>query len=295
MKRYRGVWFKGNIGFCCLLSVLLLNTCSGIRELAESVGVKHPTVQFAGAKITGLSFQDADFMFDIRIQNPNPVGIQLTGFDYDVLINGKSFVRGDQDEGLEIKAQGGHIVHIPVSLGFSNIYETFTDLKKEDSSTYEMNCGFSFNLPVLGPVRVPVGTKGDLPLIKLPSIDLEALKLNRLDLSGADLQLDIRINNPNSFSLLLEGLKYQLLIGGQPWASSEAEHHMGVTGKGEGILTLPISLNFAQIGQSVYRLLTGDQSLEYELKGDLDLTTSLPLLEQANLPFDLTGVTELMR
>ena len=68
----RGWCSKGVVGFCLISAIPILLSCSGIRELAESVGVKHPTARFAGAKLTGLSFQDADFMFDIQIQNPNP-------------------------------------------------------------------------------------------------------------------------------------------------------------------------------------------------------------------------------
>ena len=294
--RFTSGMYRRRVGAVCLLwAITVFPSCSGIRELAESAGVKPPTVQFVGAKLTGLSFQDVDFMFDIQIQNQNPVGVKLAGFDYDFLVDGKSFLSGDQEEGVEIKAQGDHIVHLPVSLGFSNIYETFSGLKNEDSSTYQLKCGFSFNLPVLGPVRVPVSTGGEIPMIKLPSVDLDGLKLNRLGLTGADLELGIRLKNPNAFSVLLEKFNYRLLIGGQPWASGEAQQNMEVSEKGENLLTLPIMLNFAQIGQSVYQMLTGDQTLEYEIKGDVDLSSSLPLLKKTTLTFDRSGLTELIR
>ena len=292
---HRGWYSRGIVGFCLVWAVPVLFSCSGIRELAESVGVRHPTVRFAGAKLTGLSFREAAFMFDIQIRNPNPVGITLAGFDYDFLLNGKSFISGDQQEGLEIKAQGEHLVRLPVTLAFSNIYETFTGLKNRDSSTYELNCGFSFDLPVLGPVRVPVDTQGDLPLIKLPSIELDALKLNQLGFTGAELELDIRLDNPNGFSMILEKLNYQLLVGGQQWVSGAAQQPVEVTKKGESLLSIPISLNFLQVGQSVYQMLNGDQELNYELKGDFDVTSTLPLLEKANLDFDRSGLTELIR
>lgn len=275
--------------------VVMFVACSGLKELAETAKVRRPEVRFVGSRLTGLSFREAGFMFDIQIQNPNPLGVKLAGFDYDFLINGSSFVNGDQEEGLEIKPQGEHTVHLPISFEFSSLYNAIESLRHNDNSTYELNCGLSFDLPILGPVRVPLSTSGNLPLVKLPKVHLDGLKLKHLSLSGADLELAVRLNNPNAFSMILERFNYQLNINGQSWASGEALQKTKLTERGEGVLAIPLSLNFTQIGRSVYGMLTGDQSFDYQLQGDLDVTSSFPLLEKANLPFDLTGVTELIK
>ena len=186
-----------------LVSGLLVGSCSGLKKLAETASVKRPRVAFVGTEMTGLSFERVDLMFDIAVQNPNPLGIRLAGFDYDFLINGNSFISGDQQEGIEIRAQGEHTVHLPVSVAFVDLYEIFQNVKDKGRSAYELNCGFSFDLPILGDVRVPVSTKGDFPLLKLPRVSVDNLSLKRLGLTGADLEVVIRLNNPNTFSLLM--------------------------------------------------------------------------------------------
>ena len=291
----RGKRFHSKLIVCLFCVVILLVACSGLKELAETAKVERPEVEIVGSKLTGLSFRDIDFMFDVRIQNPNSLGVKLSGFDYDFLINENSFINGDQEEGMEIKAQGEHTVHLPVSFEFSSLYQAFQSLRQNDNSTYELKCGFSFELPILGPVRIPVSTKGDVPLIKFPKVNLDGLKLKHLGFSGADLELAVRFDNPNAFSMILERFNYQLNINGQSWASGDVEQRTEVADKGEGVLAIPISLDFAQIGRSVYGMLTGDQSFDYQLQGDLDLSSSFPLLEKATLPFDLTGVTELIK
>jgi LEA14-like dessication related protein len=257
--------------------------------------VKGPTVDIVGAKLTGLSFQDADLMFDVQIHNPNSIGITLAGFDYDFLVNGESLVSGNQGEGAEIKARSEHVIHFPLSIEFSNLYNTITDLREKDTSAYELNFGFSFSLPLLGPLRVPVSTAGDFPLIKLPSVSLDGLSIKHLGLTGADLELGIRLKNPNAFSLLLEKMNYQLLIGGQPWASGAAQQKTELTEKGDSRLSFPISLNFLEVGSSVYQMLKGEQRLEYELHGDVDVSSTLPLFEKSRFDFKASGLTNLVR
>ena len=295
MKRFQKYYSIGIIGTHLISICMFFNSCAGIRGLAESAGVQEPQVDIVGAKVTGLSFQNADLMFDIRIDNPNPVGIKLAGFDYDFLINDNTFVNGDQHEGIEIKAQGEHTVHLPLSVEFSSLYNAFQSLRERDTSSYQLNCGFSFDVPILGLVRIPVSTKGDLPLLKFPQVSLDKLSLKNLGLTGADLELSVRLNNPNAFSMLLERFNYQFLVNGQPWASGDASHTVELVKKGESLLLIPISLNFLQVGQSVYEMLTGDEELNYNFTGDFYVTSTLPLFKKANLDFDRSGLTELIR
>ena len=41
---------------------MFFNSCAGIRGLAESAGIQEPQVDIVGAKVTGLSFQNADLI-----------------------------------------------------------------------------------------------------------------------------------------------------------------------------------------------------------------------------------------
>jgi LEA14-like dessication related protein len=265
------------------------------QGLAGKAKIRRPQVDFAGAKLSGLSFDAVDLMFDLRIRNPNSLGLKMAGFDYDFLINGTSFLKGNQEERLEIQARGESMIHFPLSLRFVDLYQTFQNLLDQDVSTYQLDCGFSFDVPVLGLVKVPVSKKGEFPLLKIPTVDLDALKLKNLTLSGAELQLGVRVNNPNAFSMILEHLQYRFEVNGLNWISGDARESTEVTERGEGIIEIPIYLDFFQMGRSVYQLLAGDANVSYEFGGRLDLATSVPLLDQVSLPFDRSGKIKVLR
>ncbi|MCZ6677724.1 MAG: LEA type 2 family protein [Candidatus Poribacteria bacterium] len=278
-----------------VVCLVLLSGCAMFEGLLGGVKVELPQVEFTGAKIDSLSFDGVGFLFDLQIRNPNALGIKLAGFDYDFLIDGTSFLTGNQEKGLEIPARGASTVQIPLSLRYVNLYKTFQSLRDQDESTYQINAGFSFNLPVLGDVRVPVSKAGNFPVLKLPTVNLDALKLTSLGLSGAKLKLGIRLKNPNAFLMILDRFQYQFNINGKRWIAGEATESTQVAEKGESLIEIPISLDFFKIGTSVYQLLKGDQSLNYQFQGSLDLKTSLPLLGQVTLPFDRLGQVELRR
>jgi LEA14-like dessication related protein len=260
-----------------------------------SENVKEPKVDFVGAKLSGLSLDAVDLLFDLKIENPNRVGVKLAGLDYDLFLDGNSFVKGNQDKGIEIPSAGAETIQLPVSLRFSDIYKTFENLKEQGASNYQIKCGFSFDVPVLGVVRVPVSKSGEFPLIKLPKLSLDSLKLDRLTLTGADLKLGLKLNNPNVFSMVLGGLNYQFKLNKQDIISGLSNNSTQIKEKGDSIIEIPISLDFFQVGKSVYQILNGNKNLDYGLDGKLNLTTSLPLLGQVSLPFNLSGKTEIIR
>lgn len=276
----------------CLMWQLL--SCASVDEFVQST-FRKPEVSFSGAKITDLSFQRVDLLFDLNINNPNALGIKMDGFDYDFHLNGNSFVKGEQTDGLEIASEAQSTVRIPVSLAFADIYQTFSDLKGQDSTRYNIACGFSFDLPVLGKQRIPVSKQGSLPMLKLPSVSIHSLKLDNLSFTGADLTLKLDIENPNAFSFDLNKIDYTFQVNGQPWLQGISNKVGAVGAKGGSTLALPISLNILQIGQSVRKVLTSDEPLSYELAGDLGIATSLPFLGDVALPFAKNGSVSISR
>ncbi len=277
-----------------LLPVLFLGMsgCSTINQLRN---MQKPEARVQKVSIAGLSFDAVDLLFDIDVRNPNALGIKLNRFDYDLQINANSFLSGVNESGLEIAANGQKTVQLPLTLKFADLYRTFSSLKDQDSSGYKLQAGFAFDVPILGAVRIPVSKSGSIPNVKLPQIRVGTLKVNHISLSGADLALILKVDNPNIFGINLNKLNYRFDVNGRAWGSGEIEQALRVTEKGEGELTIPISLNFMELGMGVYQALTGREPLSYRLNGDVKLGTTLPLLGETQLSFDRDGQITLQR
>ncbi|MCU0643687.1 MAG: LEA type 2 family protein, partial [bacterium] len=213
----------------------------------------------------------------------------LAGFDFDFQINDASFLKGQQQKQLTVQAMGESMIEIPISLNFKDLYSTFQSLKNQDSSGYKLLGGLSFNLPVLGPTRIPLSKSGKVPNLKLPSVSIGSLKLNNISLTKANLELKLNVDNPNSFNFLMNKLNYDFMVNGKTWVQGLTQNQVQVKEKGASTVSIPISLNFLDMGTALYQMITGNQKLNYQLKGLVDLNSSLPLLGQVSLPIDRAG------
>jgi LEA14-like dessication related protein len=272
-----------------LLLIFIIPISCSYKELLDKANIQKPVVNVEDVKFNGLSFDAVDLLFNLNVHNPNSVGVSLAGFDYDFKINENSFISGVNTDGLQLNSKASNNVQIPITLKFNDLMQTFKTLANQDSSAYNLACSFSFDLPILGTVKVPVSKSGNFPVLKLPSIGLDGIKLDKLNFTGADLKLKIKMKNNNAFKLFVNNFKYQFASNGNQWISGLNENKLEVSEKGESMIEIPVSLNFLQMGRSIYQMISGDQDFDYQLLGDVDFSTSVPLIGQVKLPFDKTG------
>ena len=118
--------------------------------------------------------------------------------------------------------------------------------------------------------------------------------LDRMNITGADLTLSIKVKNPNAFSMMLKSMNVQFIINGNPWAHITQEKILHVVEDGSARLDIPFNLNFLQMGQGVYSILTGNSNLDYELNADVDFSTSHPLIGDERMNFVNSGVLRII-
>ena len=271
------------------------NSCQNLLNLLQQTRIKHPEVSVTKAEVTGLSFSQLEMLFDLKVKNPNSIGIKLQGLDYQVLINENSFLNGNQIQGIDIAAFAENSVNIPVIFKFSEMYQTISSLMSEDTSVYRLNGGLTFDLPVLGVTRIPVSKQGTLPLPKIPHIRLAGIKLNSLNMLGANLELKLIIDNPNTFSVLLNKITYELTVNGLNWIQGQTNSALSLTGTKDQTVTIPLTLNFMQIGTSVYPLISSGKNLSYHLTGNLDAAVPDLMILPSSLPFAESGQVDLKK
>jgi LEA14-like dessication related protein len=254
--------------------------------------VQKPEVSFSSAELTGLTFTDADLLFVLGIDNPNSFGVHMAGFDYDFRIDDASFISGISEDRLDIEAQGSSTVELPISISYSDLFSSFSSLTDRDESTYEIACGFTFDLPVLGRIRIPVSREGEIPVLRLPKIRYGGLELTNLTFTKAELELSMYLDNPNGLSLNLSSLTYDLEINRSPWVQGQLQHTVEIGAHEEEVIRLPFSLNLIDIGMGAYTILRDKKPVDYRVSGDYGFSTSVPLIGAVGSNFNITGSTQ---
>lgn len=276
------------------LSLAALSGCdpTNVREALEN---QQPKVSVTGQRLTHLDFRQVNMAFDIQIDNPNPVAISLAGLDYDLKLAGHSFASGKQDKQMGLKAYGRSGFELPLSMRFSDIYQGLDKLKGKDQVPYELTTGLVIDVPLLGKLRYPVTAKGTLPLPKPPKVSLKSLSLEKMSFSGATLALKLGVDNPNGFGVALDKLNYDFKVNGKRWVTGARQSLGNIAKNRSNEITLPITLNFMELGSGLYSLLNSGQALNYSLSGKLDATAGHQLIGSFNVPIDTSGQVRLAR
>lgn len=274
--------------FLITISLAFIGGCAVLSQLGGMV--QKPEVSYRNMSFESMSFDGIGLKFNFDLENPNNVNLKASGYNYALSIDDQKFIEGQNNDGLELKSLSTSQISIPVQLNFRELYSTVSSVVNSDSVAYGISSAFSFDIPVLGLIEIPVSANGHLPVPKLPALSFESMSLGSISLTGAEVRLNMLFENPNSFGLSFSDIKYKFMVDGSEWASTGINNVIDLSAKGSQRVEIPIRLDFATLGLSAYRLLTGGSTFNYRLVGDGNVKVDLPYFDQNNrLPFDLAG------
>ena len=275
-----------------LIAALVLAACAELAKHAETI---KPTARLTDVRLAGIDFEQADLVFDLAVDNQNPVAIDLAGLNYDLKIEDHSLVSGVTAQGLEIKPASTSTVQLPVKLKFADLKKLPGDLWKQDRFEYRLDSEFIVNLPIIGNYAIPVSKTGELPVPRAPEIRLKGIDIESQGLKTAERVARVDIANPNAFDLAFSEFDYQLNVNQQKWGLGTIRQGASIPQKGSGTVEIPLKLDLLSMGQTAYKALTTGQPVEYRLTGGVTLDTGMELRRDVRMPVDISGETPVIR
>lgn len=261
---------------CSLLLVtVLVSSCAILGD----AGWQEPTARVLNSRLVALTPTTARIDTQIEVTNPNLYAIALGALDYQLSVNQARLLTGEQDRGNSIAAGASQTITLPVELVFSEVFDLVTGFAQRESIAYRLDAGMGFDIPVIGRVRVPVATEGEVPVPRLPQIRVSSLKADRLSLSSADLTLTLAMENPNVFGLLIDQFSYEFALDNNSVASGNVQQRVRMDEKGQALIQVPITLSFLDAGMALYQAFLNGNSMDYGLAFESRIGTTLPMME----------------
>ncbi len=276
-----------------LLLVLFTVTLIGCAELAKHADTIKPTAKVTGTRLANITFEQVDLVFDLAVDNKNPITLDLAGLDYDLKIENQSLVSGVTAKAVKLKANSTSPVQLPVTLKFDDLKKLPGELWNKDKLAYDLQTTFNINLPVIGNYAIPVSKQGELPVPKTPDIKIKDVKVKNLSFTNAELVAQVEVSNPNDFDLGVSNLNYQLNVNQQNWGQGKINKSSNIPKRGKGIVEIPVKLNLLNAGKSAYNALVNKEPVKYQFTGKTELDTGIELLRDYNMPFDIKGTTSI--
>lgn len=229
-------------------------------------------------------------LFEFDVNNPNPVGITASEYNYDFLVNSNSFLSGTQDKNVNIGAGRESVLQVPVALKFSELLNTFSSLLRSDAFDYDLNTEFVFDVPGIGAQRLPINTSGSLPVPKIPRFEFAGYSIDRISASGADMELKIGVTNPNRFPISLLNAEYVLEVNGREWLNTTLRDAVRISADDRSEIVIPVQLNASQMGSVLFDMMRGSTEFDYSLEGNANVGAEIEGFSfTQNLLFDRDG------
>jgi LEA14-like dessication related protein len=128
---------------------------------------------------------------------------------------------------------------------------------------------------------LPFAFSAEFPIFRAPTVAVQSVKARALTIGGADLEVRLRVVNPNGFSLGMDDLEYELKLGGHPLKQGRVRSSDPIAASSELILSIPLLFNFYDVGKDVHALLQ-QESVACQVAGILFVRTDW---ERLSLPF----------
>lgn len=229
-----------------------------------------PKVTFKQLNLTDLDFEQISTDFVFEVQNPNPVGIPLERFNYNLAFEGIDFISGDAKDDLSLAAENTSEMALPVTLTFEGIYEMVEAIRGEDTLGFMLDGNFGFNSDI-GPVDVFYEAEDEYPALRIPKVNLGKLRLQKFDISGVAMELDFDVDNDHASNLMLHNLDFDLNIAGIQVGGGQVSELGEVEGATTKTFALPINVDYASVIAAGADLLSGEKlSVKMDAKLDVD-------------------------
>lgn len=122
-----------------------------------------------------------------------------------------------------------------------------------------------------------------------PEISLDNVLVKEVSLSGASLVLEVKVENPNLFDIILKGLDFNLYLNDAFVGKGALGESVAIKKRDTTIVPVPFSAQYQDLWEMV-RLLLRDGPKDYRIQGTVTLDTFLWDTQKA---FDRRGKLKL--
>jgi len=235
-----------------------------------------PQVSVDRVDLGAADWSGVDTTFVLAVRNRAPVGLNLARWSWGLTVADSPFLSGDATDGASIGARGTHPVPIPVRVVFRDLIAAARATKGMESIPY----GFAGDLTVqtpLGPVTVPYQHQGDLPALQAPRIQLQGLRVIRLEplRNRAELALDLTVHSEGGGAMSLEAARWTFALAGTQIADGTASMLGKVGSGGSTAVTVPIVFDLVGLGSAALTALQRKEPVQVRFGANVDVGTRL--------------------
>jgi LEA14-like dessication related protein len=177
-----------------------------------------------------------------HMENPNPVDLPVTGFDFSVLVDGRPADAGRVDQRQVLPAGGTAAFDVPARLHWTRVPELAVVLSTRRTLALRVTGAVRLQ----GAAPLPWGADATVALPYLPQLALVESRVRESNVMHTTAEFELRVRNPNDFPLPVGHLQFDLLVSGAVVANAQSHALDQVPAHGEVTVLIPV--RFSPLG-----------------------------------------------
>lgn len=239
----RGTWIAAVMGLAAL------SGCAAL-EGALRQGIMRPEVSVLSAAPTSFDFESLGVAVDLQVKNPNAIGLRARGFSWQLFVDGARAVSGEAPGGLTLPANGVATSRVTARLRFAEIANLLRATEGKTNVDLKVTGVVSVETPI-GAIDVPWSWAGDLPVPRLPRLELAGVRLGRQSFTDTEVVVRLRVQNPNPFPLPQASVQLDVDLAGDRVAEAATQPVPPIPAGGSGTIEVPVRLSTLGAGRAL--------------------------------------------
>ncbi|XP_043716595.1 desiccation protectant protein Lea14 homolog [Telopea speciosissima] len=136
--------------------------------VAEKIAnIKKPEATVTDVDFKNLSRDSVTFNAKVSVSNPYSTSIPICEISYTLKSATRMIASGTIPDPGSLPGNVTTVLDVPVKTPYTILVSLARDIGADWDIDYELDLGFTFDLPIIGDITLPLSTKGE---IKLPTI-----------------------------------------------------------------------------------------------------------------------------
>ncbi len=269
---------------------LLILLLSGVCFAFSVPSTKDLKITVTERRIRDFSLDGLTLVFYVNITNPSSRDYFLSGYEYRFIVNQTDYLQLQTglEEGIKVERRGETLVAFPVKITYENLFRIIPAMKNESHAICNLVGWARFSDGRRERGKVALAFTGEFPIFWKPELEFVQLRINALTIGGAEINFQLKFKNKNSFELMVDRISYTLSAAGYEIDKGTIPGDKNIDEQGEKLFSLPILLDFFEVGKEVYNVLN-KPSTQGHFKGVVEVQTvwgrlAIPFDKQELLP-----------
>jgi LEA14-like dessication related protein len=224
--------------------------CAGLDGLLRQ-GIVRPEVSVLSAAPSTADFEGITLAVDLRVQNPNAIGLRVAGLAWQLDVEGGRVASGDAPGGLTLPANGAATSRVTARVRFADLANLAKLAESREKVDFRVAGKVAVETPI-GPIDVPWSFAGDLPVPRLPRVELAGIRIGRQSFTDTEVLVKVRIQNPNAFPLPAASVRLDVELGGERVAQAATQPLAAIRAGESATVEVPVRVSLLGAGRAIF-------------------------------------------